>query len=422
MPLSEKSKTSLRLMEEAEGTEEFSGEAVTRREPESPNAHLPFVLDVYGVRPAAKKTADVVAPEAHDAPVAEPSADAMDAPEAETDQQADAHAAAEDGEAQEALDQEAEQATASEDAMVEPDVDDVDMHAEEAADAASDLEHAAVDMHQALDEPQEAESEPEVNTVSEHDEPALEQDLAESELLSDDSAGEPQALGAEIDEVLEQEPVPAAAPVVVGIDPEEVAQREAAQFAQGLAQGIAQGESQAREAMQHEVAAQCAMLSSVTQDLNALLQDPKKFFEPMKRLALHVAEHVVMKELSTSTEAIERLVQRCLDELDHPAQGAVVVELNPEDKERLQAQNSALVAGMRLDAVKDMKPGSVRLFANDTVVEDLVEHRLEALARSLLVDVEDWRARSLFSQADADVSESQPESEVEDVEPNDVHP
>jgi flagellar biosynthesis/type III secretory pathway protein FliH len=158
-------------------------------------------------------------------------------------------------------------------------------------------------------------------------------------------------------------------------------------------------------------------LSAVTHDLNALLQDPKKFFEPLKRLALHVAEHVVMKELSTSTEAIERLVQRCLDELDHPAKGAVVVELSPQDKERLQAQDSVLVAGMRLDAVKGMKPGSVRLFANDTVVEDLVEHRLEALARSLSVDVEDWRAKSVLAQPEAEVSEP----EVEDVEPNDVH-
>jgi len=100
---------------------------------------------------------------------------------------------------------------------------------------------------------------------------------------------------------------------------------------------------------------------------------------------------------------------------------AVVVELNPQDKERLQAQDSALVAGMRLDAVKGMKPGSVRLFANDRVVEDLVEHRLEALARSLMVDVEDWRAKSALAQPEVVAPESEFESEVQDVEPKDVH-
>jgi len=46
MPLSEKSKTTLRLMGESEGSESFSTDDVQRCEPESPNAHLPFVLDV----------------------------------------------------------------------------------------------------------------------------------------------------------------------------------------------------------------------------------------------------------------------------------------------------------------------------------------------------------------------------------------
>jgi flagellar biosynthesis/type III secretory pathway protein FliH len=336
----------------------------------------------------------------------------------------DANAHAEHGEEREPDAQAAEdvtdgevQAQLSEEPLPTQEADDTvsEVHAVE-----SELEQAAERQAQETEQATEQAVEPEEDLASEHhvmSEPEArpEPDLTESELVTDDSVGEPQALGAEVDELLAQAPVPSVQ--MVGIDPEEVAQREAAQFAQGLAQGIAQGERQAREAMQQELAAQCAVLSAVTHDLNALLQDPKKFFEPLKRLALHVAEHVVMKELSTSTEAIERLVQRCLDELDHPAKGAVVVELNPQDKERLQAQDSALVAGMRLDAVQGMKPGSVRVFANDTVVEDLVEHRLEALARSLLVDVEDWRAKSTLAQPEVEVSEP----EVEDVEPNDVH-
>ena len=401
MPLSEKSKTTLRLMGDAESADGFASDDATQREPESPNAHLPFVMDVYGVKPAARKT--LQASPTHDE-------------------------AGDDTQAQAQHDEDARQAQTSEDEVSEsePDVEAAD--ATEAADAA---EAESVQATQA-EASEELEAQPNAESAQDSEaahsaEPEQdtqpEQDLAESELITDDSAGEPQALAAEIEEVLAQEPVPPAAPVVVGIAPEEVAQREAEHFAQGLAQGleqgIAQGERQAREAMQQEVAAQCAVLSAVTHDLNALLQDPQKFFEPLKRLALHVAEHVVMKELSTSTEAIERLVQRCLDELDHPAKGAVVVELNPQDKERLQAQDSALVAGMRLDAVKGMKPGSVRLFANDTVVEDLVEHRLEALARSLLVDVEDWRAKSALAQPEVVAPES--ESEIEDVEPKDVH-
>ena len=423
MALSEKSRTTLRLMGETDGADDFAADAVKRTEPESPNAHLPFVMDVYGVKPAATK---VAAPSPEHGPAQR--TEALDA-EAQAEAEAEAKEASADADAAEAADapQTVDAAAGNADVTNTEAADESSeeeaLQAQAVEDAVSESEAAAAqDQDQAQDETADEAQALEAQTEAEQEQASeAEPDLAESELVSDDHSGEPQALAVEIEDVLAQEPVPPAAPVVIGIDPDEVAQREAEQFAQGLAQGLEEGERKAREAMQQEVAAQCAVLSAVSHDLNALLQDPKKFFEPLKRLALHVAEHVVMKELSTSTEAIERLVQRCLDELDHPAKGAVVVELNPQDKERLQAQDSALVAGMRLDAVKGMKPGSVRLFANDTVVEDLVEHRLEALARSLMVDVEDWRAKSALAQPEVVAPESESESEVQDVEPKDVH-
>jgi flagellar biosynthesis/type III secretory pathway protein FliH len=182
----------------------------------------------------------------------------------------------------------------------------------------------------------------------------------------------------------------------------------------GKAQGLAEGEAKARAEAADEMAAQRVLFENVANELGALMADPKKFFEPLKRLALHIAEQVVVGELQTSTQGIERLVQRCLDELDHPVHGAVVLELNPEDKARLQAQGSALIQGMRLEAVSDMQMGSVRVFANDTVVEDLVQHRLEGLAKALLVDEEAWRDKSPLAQRILDVQQ-QEEAEDEDV-------
>jgi flagellar biosynthesis/type III secretory pathway protein FliH len=260
--------------------------------------------------------------------------------------------------------------------------------------------------------------------------------------------------------------------VVGGIAPEEVAQREAEQFAKGLAQareeaaialaeavakateealaqgleqgkaeglaeglqqgleqgqaqgkeqGMAEGDAKARAEAADEMAAQRVLFENVSRELSALMADPKKFFEPLKRLALHIAEQVVVGELQTSTQAIERLVQRCLDELDHPVHGAVVLELSPEDKARLQAQGSELIKGMRLEAVHDMQPGSVRVFANDTVVEDLVSHRLESLAHALLVDVDTWRKNSPVPQRELE-AELETELEVqEEAEGDDVH-
>ena len=181
---------------------------------------------------------------------------------------------------------------------------------------------------------------------------------------------------------------------------------------EGKALGLSEGEAQARQAAAEEMTAQRVVFENAAQELHALIDDPKKFFEPLKRLALHVAEQVVLGELQTSTLAIERLVQRCLDELDHPVHGAVVLELNPADKERLQAQGSEMIKGMRLEAIADMKPGSVRVFANDTVVQDLVEHRLASLAQGMQVDEAAWRDKSPLLKPELDIEEKTEDGDV----------
>jgi len=152
---------------------------------------------------------------------------------------------------------------------------------------------------------------------------------------------------------------------------------------EGIAQGIEQGERQAREAMEQEVATQCEVLSQVAEGLHDLLQDPQRFFNPLKRLALNMAQHITKHELRIYPQAIDALVQNCLNELDHPIKGAVVVELNPQDKKLLETLTTTNLQGVHLEAVPQLASGSVRVIANDMVVEDLIENRLEALARSL---------------------------------------
>ena len=277
--------------------------------------------------------------------------------------------------------------------------------------------------------------------------------VANDDVPNDDVHAAPTRIAAEVE--------PA---IPVGIPAEEVSQREAEQFEKGLAQGVEQGlaqgletglaqgleqglaqgleqglaegreqgmkeglalaEEQARELQaraEQETAVTHDVMTEVSAKLNALLEDPTQFFEPLKRLALHLAEQVVKCELRTSSHAVEQLIQRCLDDLDHPAKGAVVIELNPEDKVRLQEGGSPFIQGMRLDAVHDMKPGSVRVFANDMIVEDLVEHRLEALARTLLIDVDSWRKQSALVKPEAPVdAEGRADHVME--ETSDVHP
>jgi flagellar assembly protein FliH len=186
---------------------------------------------------------------------------------------------------------------------------------------------------------------------------------------------------------------------------EALAKGKAEGLEEGLARGIEQGERQAREAMEQEVATQCEVLSQVAEGLHDLLQDPQRFFDPLKRLALHMAQHMTKHELSISPQAIDALVQNCLNELDHPIKGAVVVELNPQDKKLLETLTTANLQGVHLEAVPQLASGSVRVIANDMVVEDLIENRLEALARSLALKEIAPRAEPQVQEKSTELSE-----------------
>lgn len=176
------------------------------------------------------------------------------------------------------------------------------------------------------------------------------------------------------------------------LDPDVMTQRETEQFAQG----VAQGEQQARDALAQDTEALCDVLQSTGQALQELLNDPQRLFEPMKRLCLHLAEHIVLTELHISGHAIDHLIHRCLHALDSAESGLVVIELNPQDKERLQQLDAGRFQGMRLEAVSDLLPGSVRVRVNDAMVEDLVQYRLKALASALAIQTESWREHSVL--------------------------
>ena len=159
-------------------------------------------------------------------------------------------------------------------------------------------------------------------------------------------------------------------------------------------------QAQALAAQKSEILAslddQKLLLKEVTDKLQALSDNPQALFEPLKRLALHISEHMVLAELNLSGQAIERLVQRCLDEIDLHGQSQVLIELNPQDKSRLQEMAGDVMSQMQIQAVSTLQPGSVRVLVNDTQIEDLVQNRMQTLANSLLTQPEAWREQSVF--------------------------
>ena len=150
------------------------------------------------------------------------------------------------------------------------------------------------------------------------------------------------------------------------------------------ARGLAEGLAQARAEMQAERAREGELLRHLAIELRALADDPDRFFEPMRRLSLHIAEQLVRTELKTSGHAISQIVRQCLEALDAPS-AKVVILLNPEDAALLEAMEPAFLEELRLQPDPHLTRGSVRLRVDDTVLEDLIENRLEALVQPLMM-------------------------------------
>jgi flagellar biosynthesis/type III secretory pathway protein FliH len=176
------------------------------------------------------------------------------------------------------------------------------------------------------------------------------------------------------------------------------AERQSA-YADGLAEGQRQIQSQWDADKKVVQAGGQNILRELDTAVRRLIETPEQLHEPLKRLALHLAEQLVLAELTLSSKAIERLVARCVEELAPQRLAPVTVELNPADLALLQSPTQAGGVPERawhLQANDNLLPGSVRASASDAVVSDLIEHRLEVMARALLPDSERGLAQSAF--------------------------
>lgn len=177
-------------------------------------------------------------------------------------------------------------------------------------------------------------------------------------------------------------------------------------FDRGLAEGKQQFEALQDEADKERAQAEAAdieathqLLSHIEKAIDGLKEVPDQRHEPLKRLAMHLAEQLVLVELSLSPNAVQALVERCIETLDITPSAAVVVELNPSDMALLQTRvpdPGEEKQTWRLQADATLLPGSVRVRADDAVVSDLVEHRLESLAQSLLTEPKRWQTQTAF--------------------------
>ena len=191
--------------------------------------------------------------------------------------------------------------------------------------------------------------------------------------------------------------------------------------------GLLEGEAKVREEYETERSKERELVRHLGIELRSISQDPQRFFEPLKRLSLHLAEQLVRAELQLSGQAIHNLVQACIQQLDHAVE-PVHVSVNPEDLQRLKDMGKSVTDHMQLEADTMLRPGSVRVRVQDTVVQDLIENRLEPLARRLLAQPEAWMQQSSLVQDRAEAMPADTPSrdwsrqvvDVEDVEDSEI--
>jgi flagellar biosynthesis/type III secretory pathway protein FliH len=200
--------------------------------------------------------------------------------------------------------------------------------------------------------------------------------------------------------------LPEGASALNKLDPELIESIKQEAFDRGLAEGKQQFAAMQDEADKERAQAEAAdieathqLLSHIEKAIAGLKEAADQRHEPLKRLAMHLAEQLVLVELSLSPNAVQALVERCIETLDITPSAVVVVELNPSDMALLQTRvpdPGEEKQTWRLQADPTLLPGSVRVRAEDAVVSDLVEHRLESLAQSLLTEPKRWQAQTAF--------------------------
>ena len=216
-----------------------------------------------------------------------------------------------------------------------------------------------------------------------------------------------------------------------GLDAESLENFKQEAFERGVAEGKRlQQESALEEATQNEAESLAALadkanqlLVNIEQGVLALKESPAEWNEPLKRLALHLAEQLTLTELSISANGIQNLIDRCIETLDVQSASSVVVELNPTDMALLQNHKAApgeQTHSWRLVADSHLLPGSVRVRADDAVVSDLIEHRLETLAQALLQNTKPWQAQTAFQPERLSARRGKAET-VEDALPRDTN-
>ena len=144
-----------------------------------------------------------------------------------------------------------------------------------------------------------------------------------------------------------------------------------------------------------------------TEFMHALQSDVAQrqpLFQPLRDLALALAEHLARVELSQSDAAIDAVINTAINDLDPTDLGQIEIHVSEAWAERLKGQPLQGVAdGYPVIADEGLSDGDVRLIVNDAQVEDLIANRIQQITQQMdNTDFSDVTAAATSSETELD--------------------
>ena len=154
------------------------------------------------------------------------------------------------------------------------------------------------------------------------------------------------------------------------------------------ADGAAEAQSQAEQQIEQVRAENLATLQGeFAEFMHALQSDVAQrqpLFQPVRDLALALAEHLARVELSQSDAAIDAVINTAINDLDPTDLGQIEIHVSEAWAERLKGQPLQGVAdGYPVIADEGLSDGDVRLIVNDAQVEDLIANRIQQITQQM---------------------------------------
>lgn len=148
--------------------------------------------------------------------------------------------------------------------------------------------------------------------------------------------------------------------------------------------GLEEGQQQTKDELEAEVLLAAEDLKALANQLAQAARDTDSFYQPLLKLSIHLAEQLVRGELTLSGQAVTRLVERCLNELQQATDAPILVRMHPVDHERHLAYGAMAPKNMELRADPSLSQGSVKVSMNGASIDDLIEHRRGVLWETLM--------------------------------------